>query len=84
MSRRSAAQRKWRRGLASQALCSQRARARARLTYGPPCSSPQLVRARGAPGGLGTHPEAAPGEAPNLAPSARNGRVCVTEIADSD
>ena len=53
------------------ALCSRRARARARarLTYGPPCSSPQLVRARGAPGGLGTHPEAAPGEAPNLAPS---------------
>ena len=76
MSRRSAAQRKWRRGLASQPYArGARARARARLTYGPPCSSPQLVRARGAPGGLGTHPEAAPGEAPNLAPSARNGRI---------
>ena len=58
-------------------LCSRRARARARarLTYGPPCSFPPLVRAHGAPGELGTHPEAAPGEAPNLAPSARNGRL---------
>ena len=57
--------------------CSRRARARARarLTYGPPCSFPPLVRAHGAPGELGTHPEAAPGEAPNLAPSARNGRL---------
>ena len=45
------------------------------MTYGPPCSFPPLVRAHGAPGELGTHPEAAPGEAPNLAPSARNGRL---------
>ena len=56
-------------------MLAARARARASDPYGPPCSFPPLVRARGAPGELGTHPEAAPGEAPNLAPSARNGRL---------
>ena len=57
-------------------LLAARARARAAcLTYGPPCSfSPWCARAARR-GKLGTHPEAAPGEAPNLAPSARNGRL---------
>ena len=57
-------------------LLAARARARAAcLTYGPPCSFPPWCARAARRGKLGTHPEAAPGEAPNLAPSARNGRL---------
>ena len=40
------------------------------LTCGPPCSFPPQCARTARRGELGTHPEAAPGEAPNLAPSA--------------
>ena len=74
---RFAARNEWRRGSGVPGpMLAARARACAAcLTYGPPCSFPPQCARAARRGELGTHPEAAPGEAPNLAPSARNGRL---------